>query len=223
MKIYKITNMINGNIYIGATKLELEERIRMHFNHARTIKKQKIHIAMNEYGFNNFKIELLEEVKNGKIAENFYIKKFLEQGFTLYNEQKKSCISTCFYSYDIHSKVIEKHEKVDSKIYNPGRVSEVLNKTKSIVNNKKYERFSYKNKLWSYENNEENWNILLKKNKNKTTMCNPKKVRIIETGVIFNSQKEANEYFGSPSRSTKIGNAIKNGYKTHGYHWEYVN
>lgn len=72
-KIYKITNKINGKIYVGQTIKTLTERFQKHcwctttndayhFNMA--IKK-----AIRKYGKENFTIELIEEVEQDKLDE----------------------------------------------------------------------------------------------------------------------------------------------------------
>lgn len=72
-KIYKITNKLNGKIYVGQTIKSLEERFqkyccgtsakdKYHFNMA--IKK-----AIRKYGKDNFTIELIEEVETDKLNE----------------------------------------------------------------------------------------------------------------------------------------------------------
>jgi len=50
---------------------------------------------------------------------------------------------------------------------------------------------------------------------------NAKKVRCIETGVVFNSVKEASLSLGL--NKCAVLNSTKRGYRSGGYHWEYVN
>ena len=65
-KIYKITNKLNGKIYIGQTLKSLEERFQKHC--WGTTEKDKYHMnmaikkAIRKYGKENFTIELIEEV-----------------------------------------------------------------------------------------------------------------------------------------------------------------
>jgi len=60
MNIYKITNLVNGKCYIGRTKQKVEFRF---YQHCFEAKKQQtgypIHLAILEFGEENFKIELL--------------------------------------------------------------------------------------------------------------------------------------------------------------------
>lgn len=74
--IYKITNMINGKIYIGQTKRPIYNRFSDHVSHALKSKRKndlncKLYIAIKEFKPENFKIELIEQVEGTwKTADN---------------------------------------------------------------------------------------------------------------------------------------------------------
>lgn len=74
MFIYKITNLINGKLYIGQTTRSIEERFKQHLKPSNrcTILKE----AIKKYGRENFKIELIEICKKEDldIKEIFWIK-----------------------------------------------------------------------------------------------------------------------------------------------------
>ena len=60
-KIYKITNTINSEVYVGSSTIDLEDRMIKHKNFAK--KKpyaSNLHKLMNELGVENFEIELVE-------------------------------------------------------------------------------------------------------------------------------------------------------------------
>lgn len=63
MVIYKITNQINGKIYIGQT-IEYEERIRHHkqtpFRKASRDYNKPLYKAIRKYGVDNFKFEIID-------------------------------------------------------------------------------------------------------------------------------------------------------------------
>lgn len=60
MNIYKITNKINGKIYIGQTINTPEYRMQQHFREARSVARTNygiFHNAILEYGETNFSVE----------------------------------------------------------------------------------------------------------------------------------------------------------------------
>lgn len=67
--IYKITNIINGKLYIGKTGKTIEERFQ---DHKRASKapyvNRPLYDAMNKYGYEYFIIEEVECCKNDKEA-----------------------------------------------------------------------------------------------------------------------------------------------------------
>lgn len=69
-KIYKITNLINNKVYIGYTTKSLKERFKQHCNRNVCNIKMPIVSAIQKYGKENFKIELLEESEDDKYIHN---------------------------------------------------------------------------------------------------------------------------------------------------------
>lgn len=63
-RIYKITNAVNGKIYVGQTHLSLDKRFQRHRKDAygKVAKRMPILFAIKKYKSKNFKIELLEEL-----------------------------------------------------------------------------------------------------------------------------------------------------------------
>lgn len=77
MIIYKITNKINGDFYIGQTIKSKEERFQRHKYDVSYNSKTHLHRAMRKYGFNNFIIEEIEnQIPQEKLDEReiFWIK-----------------------------------------------------------------------------------------------------------------------------------------------------
>lgn len=62
--IYKITNKINGKIYIGETTSSLEQRWKDHCKDGKngSHNKSVLHDAIHKYGVDNFSIEQIDEV-----------------------------------------------------------------------------------------------------------------------------------------------------------------
>lgn len=78
--IYKITNIINGKLYIGQTSSSIEERWKEHIKDSQkeNIKNRPLYKAINKYGINSFKIDIIEEIINNDIAsrEKYWIEYF---------------------------------------------------------------------------------------------------------------------------------------------------
>lgn len=64
MVIYKITNKINGKIYIGQTIVSLNQRWSKHKFDAKKGSKTAIHNALRKYGFNNFDVVEIDGANN---------------------------------------------------------------------------------------------------------------------------------------------------------------
>lgn len=81
--IYKITNKINGHVYIGQTKKDYaerwEEHIKAAFSSAPSYqnKRYSFQEALSKYGVDNFRFEVLEEIPNSLLdeREKFWITK----------------------------------------------------------------------------------------------------------------------------------------------------
>jgi group I intron endonuclease len=78
--VYKITNKINGKVYIGYTSKSIQKRFQEHINWAKSNKKlQLIHKSINKYGKENFKIEPLiicYDFDTALEKEKYYIQKY---------------------------------------------------------------------------------------------------------------------------------------------------
>lgn len=86
--IYKITNKINGKVYIGQTITPIKNRMYKHYSQARNGKNiTGIDAAIKKYGEENFEIEQILECPNEDLdlQEKFYISKYnsFENGYNL--------------------------------------------------------------------------------------------------------------------------------------------
>lgn len=76
-KIYKITNIVNGKIYIGCTIHSLKRRFSEHlYRCEKTDINTKLYNSIRKYGIESFKIELIEECDLNVIYETE--KKYIE-------------------------------------------------------------------------------------------------------------------------------------------------
>ena len=78
--IYKITNTLNGKVYVGQTIQNIKERFYQHcaLKYSKDALKMAIHKAILKYGKQNFSIEVIEEVESENLNEReiYWIKYF---------------------------------------------------------------------------------------------------------------------------------------------------
>ena len=180
--IYKITNKINGKIYIGQTIMPIKNRMYKHYSQARTGKAiTGIDAAIRKYGEDNFEVEQLVECPNEDLnqQEQFYISKYksFENG---YNLTIGGQYTTTSLNIDIE-KAIKKYNELQSveetvKYFNccTETISRLL-KANGIEIKRHLNLDNLKNGIKFKEGD------------------NTKKVRIIELDLIFNSLKECSQ------------------------------
>lgn len=81
MVIYKITNTVNGKVYIGQTIIPIRKRFLRHINDAHNNPNThlKLHRAMNKYGADKFTVEQIDEATTKQELdekEKFWIKEY---------------------------------------------------------------------------------------------------------------------------------------------------
>lgn len=77
--IYKATNVATGEVYIGATTINLKDRINDHYNKAVKDYGYKFQNAIREYGIENFTWEQIDTAQDPNelaLKESNYIEKF---------------------------------------------------------------------------------------------------------------------------------------------------
>lgn len=76
--VYKITNNVNGKIYIGQTNRSIEERFSQHKKDAFRERNEKrpLYSAIRKYGVDAFSIELVEETEDPLEREKYWIEYF---------------------------------------------------------------------------------------------------------------------------------------------------
>ena len=78
--IYMHTNIITGKQYIGLTSKGIEKRWKSHIAFAKKHNKYYFHRAINKYGIDSWKHEILEDniknIEDANMLEKFYINKY---------------------------------------------------------------------------------------------------------------------------------------------------
>ena len=80
MDIYKITNKVNGKIYIGKAQYGYKNRFKEHLQTAKSKRYSVSHLysAMNKYGYDNFYVEKIDErdtIEELNDCEKYWISK----------------------------------------------------------------------------------------------------------------------------------------------------
>ena len=99
--IYKITNTINGKIYIGQS-INIKQRWKQHRANA-SVRTEAIYLAFQKYGIENFTFEIIEECKEEELdeKEQYYIG-FYDSYNNGYNMTKGGQYNKDFYSQEVY-------------------------------------------------------------------------------------------------------------------------
>ena len=85
--IYKITNLINGKIYIGQSRF-IQRRFDKHKSEAKNNNPLPLYNAIRKYGIDNFKFEIIEEclpdeLNNRETYYMFFYNSFVPNGYNI--------------------------------------------------------------------------------------------------------------------------------------------
>ena len=219
--IYKITNKITNQIYIGQST-NINQRWMEH-KCPKPKHNLKLHEDIRKYGINNFVFELIEECKKSELSkrELFYIKSlkpfYNTVGRKLSKETKEKIrLKTREWWLNLDE---ETKEKIISKNLTGPKKGHIV----SEETRRKLREINI-GKTQTKETINKRKNTFLEKKKNgwkQTNSSHRKKVICIETKQVYNSIKDvAIELKVHPSNIT---NVLKGKQKTcKGYHFEYV-
>lgn len=214
-KIYKYTNLINGKVYIGQTKHTLEERAINGTNY-----KGSTHFynAIQKYGWDNFKPEILEDdlsLGEANQLEEYYISKYNSTnpdiGYNISPGGKNNKISDKTKKI-ISMKAIERYkDKTKNPMYGKkhSKTSKsIMSEKKKGCNNPMYgrkesEETKLKRRKTCQERNINYSHIWTDKQRMLASLRNKehakkwcKKVFCIEDNLTFNSISFAAKYYG---------------------------
>lgn len=223
--IYKITNKINGNSYIGQS-IDIKRRFSEH----RCISKESnisLKKAFSKYGKENFEFEILEECKANELdkKEMYYIELLKPK----YNRDSGGKGSLNHKVSEKTRRLLQKKGKEQweklSKEQKENIISKRLTGPKKGHKVSKETREKLRNynlgKKQSLETIEKRKQTFIEKKKNgyvQTNASHKKPIKCIETGEIFTSVKEASDKY---NLTTLVGH-LKGRYKTcKGFHYEY--
>jgi group I intron endonuclease len=204
--IYCATNKLNNKKYIGQTTKTLEKRIQEHLSHLKS-RTQRFYSAIKHYGINNF---------NWTIIEYATTKSDLDEKEKMWIKVSQSMNSEYGYnmceggSFGIINE--EARRKISNKIkgknhYMYGKHPSEETKQKQLlskIGRKNSEKVKQKMSRSAY---------------NRIPTLS-KKVRCIETGIIYNSTREVERLV--LIAHTHISKCCKENHRTAGgFHWAY--
>lgn len=208
-KVYCHINKINGKRYIGITKQSLTERFQNGLGYR---KCTAFYNAIQKYGWDNFEHVLLADNLTREEASQ------LEQSYIEYYQTNQSQFGYNISSggdNNFHRKHLteEQRQRVSETTKIAMNTSEMKEKMRKVC----YESDSWKEKQSNKAKNQ--WkNTDLRA---KVVAANGKKVRCIETGIIYDSAAEASRQTGLNKEC--IGNCCRGTqHQTKGTHWEFV-
>ena len=113
--IYKITNQVNGKVYIGQTIKTVEKRFQQHKNNSNKpyFSQLVLYKAFNKYGIDAFTCETVEEVQNDKLDER---EKFWIKYYGSYRNGYNSTLggrAVTLYNWDVED-IIERYHLLKS-------------------------------------------------------------------------------------------------------------
>lgn len=235
--IYKVTNLINNKIYIGQTTTSLEQRKKEHEYRALANKRNTyFYSAIKSYGIENFKWEILENnlsFDQLNSREEYWISYYhsneKEYGYNMTKggDNADNLNKWRQNNPELMSLEARKGWEKMQQILKDHPEKEKERKIKAKLGQQKYINEHYD------EIKERSYNIYLQhkeQQENTLQQCREKrmkKVRCIETNIIYASLNEAGRQTGnSPSNIKQCCDGIrksagkdKNNNKLH---WEYV-
>ena len=113
--IYKITNTINNQCYIGQSK-DIQARWSKHLSAYKTSPEWKLYRAFKKYGISNFSFEIIEECKIEELNEKeiYWIAYYdsFNNGYnmTLGGEACNGTNDKIVYQYDLSGKFIKEYK-----------------------------------------------------------------------------------------------------------------
>ena len=242
--IYKITNNINGKIYIGCTTKGIEYRFKGHRSAYRR-KHSLLYEAMREFGFENFSISVLEHGEDDSIRyerEKYYIDKLNTMnpdiGYNMtiggtgtigyeFTEEDKKKVSLAGMRRKPTKKMIERMRN----LHLGKKLSE---ETKKKISESRIGKYTGEDNPFYGRHHTEETKRKAVEAKKKLGLLAPVRGINLKTGEIveFESLSDASRFVNSyyngklTTIASHIGNSIKGRYgskSAYGYKWSYIN
>lgn len=227
--IYKITNLINNKPYIGKTGKTLEKRWKEHYYEARRWQKctdtgtafgynSRLYPAMAKYGYENFKIQLLEEVSSIKEMNqreqdwiDFYDSR--NTGYNIAAGGHGGFFLGCKHTPEALEKL--RIASTGRKLSPEARASAANNRRGKKVSAEGRERMRQAKLGKKTGSHSAEWNKRISEGQVNEIIC-------VETATVYRNIAEASRQTGITASA--LANCLMGRSKTSGgYHWKYKN
>ena len=214
MYIYKITNLVNGKVYIGQTITTVQKRFWKHCNGT----KQLISKAIHKYGVDNFKVEEIDRAETREELdekERCWIKFYNSQVPNGYNLEGGGTVNKEI-SEETRQKLSESHKGERAPWYGKHLTEETKRKLSE----------SHKGKCKYWEGKKryaETIRKMSESRKGKYAGAESKqsvKILCVDTGIIYDSIGEAAR-ITNINRTGIINNLKGRSKSAGGYKWAY--
>lgn len=203
MIIYKITNKINGKVYIGQTVRSLNERICEHLRK----KKSLVSKAIHKYGLDNFIIEQIDHahsINELNTKEQHWIDFYDCIAPNGYNQCEGGGNTFGYH----HSEEAKQKMSIGHKGKKCGENNSFYGKTHSDETKKRFSELRKGRKL------SDEWKKHIAESQCKKVLC-------VEKGEVFDSIQNAADYYNlKPTHITRVCKGKRK--TTGGFHWRYV-
>jgi len=216
--IYKVVNLLNNKIYVGSS-INLKSRKYNHFNQLQRNIHKNTHLqnSYNKYGEANFIFEIIEYINRTEDTDRLKNELLEREQFYIdtlnpdYNICKIATNSTLGVK---HKKEFGEQISKRMKGNKYGVGHKVSDKHKEATRERSIGNFYCKGRKMSETNKE-------KIVKNLGKLAEKRPVINLTTGEVFNSMKEAGEFYNIPNTGIwRVCNGKHS--KSGGYSWAYI-
>lgn len=198
--IYKITNDINGKIYVGKTYQSIDKRFKEHIKDSKRqrCKNRPLYRAINKYGVEHFHIDKIEETNFPEEREQYWI-----QYFNSYHKGYNATLGGDGKPYVDYNLVVNTYKQVNT-IKETSKITNISEDTVSKII-----------KLYGFQFDDKGRIKIAKCDKNGNIIC------------IYQSIHDAAKDLSKPNSNIKtivsyISRSCKKGNIAYGYKWIFV-
>lgn len=203
--IYKITNDINGKVYIGKTAHSIKRRWQEHCRSRkrRNYEQRPLYSAMNKYGIEHFHIEQLEECSIEELndRETYWIKEC-----DAYHNGYNATIGGDGKFYLDYDKIYQTYQEVKT-----------CKKTAEILGCSEYSVRNILKEVYHISADTLKWNAKHSLGK-PVAMIDKNTMEVLN---VFYSAEEAGRFLGKPGRHIQQACAGER-QSAYGYYWSYA-